>query len=96
MNSQANPAKRGDTIVIYGTGMGAVAPSGVLSGTVALVSATLSGNYLPVAFAGLAPGFVGLYQVNVTIPSSTAPGLAQSLILSQNGQSSNTVILALQ
>ncbi len=47
-------------------------------------------------FAGLAPGFVGLYQVNVEIPAGVEPGLEVPLVLFQNGVPSNTVTVAVQ
>jgi hypothetical protein len=58
---------------------GAAAPSGALSEsdeaanmeiTVVLDDGTDAPAQADVAFAGLAPGFAGLYQVNFTIPSS--------------------------
>ncbi len=96
VNRQTAAAKRGETVVIYGTGLGAVVPKGALSLVAAQVTAVLGGAELPVAFAGLAPGFVGLYQVNVTIPTNTPPGLALPLMIREGGQDSNTVIIALQ
>ena len=47
-------------------------------------------------FAGLAPGFVGLYQVNVEIPVGVTPGSAARLILRQAGVPSNAVTLAVR
>ena len=47
-------------------------------------------------FAGLAPGFVGLYQVNLQMPPGVEPGPAVTLVLLQNGAPSNTVTLAVQ
>ena len=96
VNSSTAPAKRGETIVIYGTGLGAVLASGGLSRTTAPVTAILAGTELPVAFSGLAPGFIGLYQVNLAIPPGTPPGLSLSLVLREAGLSGNTVQLALQ
>jgi uncharacterized protein (TIGR03437 family) len=49
-----------------------------------------------VEFFGLAPGYVGLYQVNVPIPAATPPGLGVSLTLKEGGQVSNAVAVALQ
>jgi len=49
-----------------------------------------------VAFAGLAPGFIGLYQVNVVIPSNTPPGLGIPLTLKQGGVLSNSVGISIQ
>jgi len=56
----------------------------------------LNGVELPAFFAGLAPGWVGLYQVNVIIPAATPPGLGIPLSLKVGGQQSNSVFLALQ
>jgi len=69
------PAKPGETIVLYGIGLGPVDPS-VPAGTIAVQATSL---HLPlqilfgqtaatIAYAGSAVGFVGLYQINVTVP----------------------------
>ena len=70
-----NPARRGETIVVYATGLGAVTPpaaDGVPgSGTSAnAVAVTIAGQTASVAFAGLSPAYPGLYQVNVLIPAN--------------------------
>jgi uncharacterized protein (TIGR03437 family) len=49
-----------------------------------------------VQFAGLAPGFVGLYQVNVVVPASIDSGPEVNLSLVQNGVPSNTVTVAVR
>jgi uncharacterized protein (TIGR03437 family) len=69
-------AKPGETIIIYGIGFGPVSPASVpYAGQV--VSATSSLNNFSMSFGGssgvplyygLAPGFVGLYQFNITVP----------------------------
>ena len=56
----------------------------------------LNGQELPVAYAGLTPGYIGLYQVNLAVPASTPPGLGISLTLKQGGVLSNTISVALQ
>ena len=96
VNSSVTSANRGDTIVIYGTGLGAVSTQGALSTTVTTVTAALAGTELSVAYAGLAPGFIGLYQVNLAIPLNTPPGLSLPLTLRENGQDSNMVAVSLQ
>jgi uncharacterized protein (TIGR03437 family) len=77
----ASPAIRGETVLVYLTGLGAVSPT-VADGVAAPSTPPLSqvtltpkqltvyldGESSPVQFAGLAPGFPGLYQINVTIP----------------------------
>ncbi len=60
------------------------------------VEAQLGGQPATVHFAGLAPGFVGLYQVNVEIPADVASGSEVPLVLLQNGVPSNTVTIAVQ
>jgi uncharacterized protein (TIGR03437 family) len=96
LNTPTNPAARGKTIVVYGTGLGAVSASGQLSVAQATVTAVVQGIQVPVAFAGLTPGFIGLYQVNVTLPGSIPPGLDASFQLLQAGVQSNLVTVAIQ
>jgi len=103
----SNPATAGSTFVqIYCTGLGAVTNQ-PLTGSPALASppfatttttptVTIGGVSAPVLFAGLAPGFVGLYQVNVQVPASVAPGGAVSVTISIGGAMSNTVTIAVQ
>ncbi|SPE30735.1 Ig domain protein, group 2 domain protein [Candidatus Sulfopaludibacter sp. SbA6] len=96
LNGSSNPLPRGQVLIVYATGLGAVTQQGQLSVTTTPVTVMLNGQALPTAFAGLAPGTTGEYQVNVTIPANTPPGLAVPLALQQGGQSSNTVLVALQ
>ena len=69
------PAKVGETIIVYVIGAGATNPvvaAGVIaSGTTSLMNATAKFGDAPatVLYAGLAPGFVGLYQFNLVVPS---------------------------
>jgi uncharacterized protein (TIGR03437 family) len=54
-----------------------------------------SNSFGLVEFSGLAPGFVGLWQMNVTIPSTAPPGAAVPLRVFIDGVPSNTVSIAL-
>ena len=96
LNAPSNPLSRGQVLVVYATGLGAVTRQGQLSVVTTPVTVLLNGQELPVSFAGIAPGSVGEYQVNVIVPSSTAPGLGLSLTLKQGGMMSNTVTVAIQ
>jgi uncharacterized protein (TIGR03437 family) len=96
LNSPSNPALRGDAIVVYFTGLGAVSPSRQLSVASAPVTVVLGGAELPAAFAGLTPGLIGLYQVNVLLPTAMAPGLYLPFYLKQAGAISNAVTVAVQ
>jgi len=53
-------------------------------------------NPRPLLFSGLSPGFVGLYQVNVQIPSTSPSGSAVPLVLKIGGVTSNTATIAVQ
>ena len=83
-------------MVIFATGLGAVTQAGQLSPTTIPVTALLNGAELPASYAGLAPGFIGLYQVNVMVPAGTPPGLSIPLMLKVGSQQSNPVLVALQ
>ena len=101
----ANPAKAGDVVVVYCTGLGATnpavrsgeaAPTSPLAKATTPVSVTIGGQSAAVQFAGLTPGLVGLYQVNVQIPGAVTPGSAVPLVISQDGVPSNTVTLGIR
>lgn len=74
---------------------GVAVSSDPLSHTVVAPVVTLGGVEAEVVFAGLAPGFVGLYQVNVQIPETAPVGDTIELVVSVNGMDSNTVTLAI-
>lgn len=78
------PAKPGDFVALYATGFGVTNPAfraGALSNkigsTVSPVSVSINGVVLAgsdVLYAGVAPGFAGLYQINIHIPTSMPNG----------------------
>jgi uncharacterized protein (TIGR03437 family) len=94
------PIPRGDFAYFYATGLGAFMPSGsnppvadggvgaagVTYQTVSLPQVTIGGMQAQVLFAGQAPGFPGVYQVNIQIPQSAPTGNAVPLqIISADG-----------
>jgi uncharacterized protein (TIGR03437 family) len=60
------------------------------------VTVTVGGVGAYVSFAGLAPGWVGLYQVNVQVPTNVPAGDAIPVALSVDGVGSNQVTMAVQ
>ena len=91
----SNPAHAGDPIVIYGVGLGAVNPSigdGMITpdspptATVNAVSVSIGGQDAPVSFARLVPGFVGVYQISVSVPEGIVSGDQVVLFVSAGGQ----------
>ena len=90
----SNPIHTSDTISIYATGLGKVTPS-VATGAagpskplaVAIVppTVTLGGVGLNIEYAGLAPGMVGVDEIQVKVPGGVPTGLSVPLVISQNG-----------
>lgn len=97
INSALNPAVRGQAMVIFATGLGAVTrQSNGLSTTTRPVTVILDGRELNPFFSGLTPGYIGLYQINVSIPATVPPGLDQTLLLRIGGLDSNAGIIAVR
>lgn len=96
VNSPQNPARRGETVVLFATGLGVTVAQDQYQVAQEPVSVSLNGRVLRPAFAGLTPGFIGLYQVNVAIPADLAPGLGVPVVLSQAGQQGVPANLSVQ
>jgi len=104
-NSVANPAAAGSFVMIYCTGLGAVNPSlaAGLPGatappynlTVVNPVVTVGGQGGSVQFSAAAPGFVGLYQINVQLPAGVT-GSAVPVTVSAAGSTSNAVTIAIK
>ena len=60
------------------------------------MSATIGGRPAAVSFAGMAPGLVGLLQVNVEIPAATPAGPAEVIIQIGSNQTQPGVTIAVQ
>jgi uncharacterized protein (TIGR03437 family) len=104
----SQPAKAGDFISIYATGLGPVSPNVPIGQPTPLNASILltpkadvliNGLATDVQFAGMAPGYVGVYQVNAKIPPKTAPGNAVSVQIvvhlpDGSGALSNVVTIA--
>jgi uncharacterized protein (TIGR03437 family) len=103
----AKPADRGSTIEIFATGGGDTTPS-LMPGEPAPASASplvltnvqptvmIGGQTAQVQFSGMAPGYVGLWQINAVIPQTVTPGNAVPLLISAGGNTSNSVTIAVQ
>jgi uncharacterized protein (TIGR03437 family) len=109
INDSAHPTHIGDTVVIYAFGMGATNP-GVATGATAPSVEPLArltetpmvifgtGLFAPNSrpgFAGLTPGLVGVYQLNVIVPDGTPKG-ASSLAVAFSDANSNALTLYVQ
>ena len=96
----SNPIHRGDTIVIYATGLGATVPpvptgfagpAAPLAMAAIVPDVTLGGVTLPLYYAGLAPGEVGVYQINALVPGWAPVGMQLPLTIAQGSVSTLTV-----
>jgi uncharacterized protein (TIGR03437 family) len=99
--SETAPARPSEFIVFYMAGLGltdnpvvtgAASPSANLARPLIMPSLTVGGENVPILFAGLTPGLVGLYQVNFQVPAD-APAGDLALVISQSGVRSNSTIL---
>jgi uncharacterized protein (TIGR03437 family) len=83
VNNGANPAPAGSVVTLYATGQGALdgmpsdgqAAQGIVQ-TAETPQVFINSGYVPqgdVQFSGLAPGFAGLWQINVRVPSDAPP-----------------------
>jgi uncharacterized protein (TIGR03437 family) len=100
--TEASPAKPGEGIVIYLAGMGLTetpVPSGEAPSAALRVAnppdITLDGLPVTYDFAGLTPGLVGVYQINMTVPEGAKNGNLK-LALTQAGVPSNSGLLPVQ
>jgi len=98
----SNPASANEVLVIFCAGLGEVNPpvvagaAAVLSMTVNPVTVTMGSQPASVDFAGLAPGFAGLYQVNARVPGGLTPANDVPLQVSVAGQQSTPVTIAVR
>ncbi len=89
LNSAANPASRGSIVVLYATGTGQTVPPGsdgaapgaLLPKPKLPVLATVASTNAQIFYAGDAPGFVGLTQLNIGVPASLIGGGEQPITL---------------
>jgi uncharacterized protein (TIGR03437 family) len=96
---KAAPAAPGETIAIYGTGMGATNPAltpgqvpSDANGLAALPQVTIGGATAPVVSASVVPGTAGVYQVNVQVPSDAVNGSLPLVLKVGTGTSASTAL----
>ena len=100
----SHPAKAGDVLIIYATGLGAVDHHAYrrrhterTCNTIATPTVLFGGVAGDVLFSGLAPQFVGVNQLNVQVPAGVTPGSAIPLQIKVNGfTTTNQVVVAPQ
>jgi adhesin/invasin len=98
------PVPAGGYILLYTTGGGPISPT-LPDGTAAPASppslltgnvqASIGGRPAKVSYAGVAPGFAGLSQINVIVPAGLAAG-DQPVFVTVNGVSSNAGLITVK
>jgi len=93
------PAHPGDTLVIDGTGLGAitgadnVAPGAVSVGS--NVTVTIGGIAVPASYAGRFPQFPGEDQINFVVPADVPTGCYVPASVTASGQVSQDIVLSI-
>ena len=103
-NSATNPAAPGEVITLFATGEGQTDPPGIdgkpadapYPVPIAPVELQIDGQKAEIQYAGAAPGFAGLMQINARVPANIAGSGLVSLQLSIGGVSSPSVKMAVQ
>jgi uncharacterized protein (TIGR03437 family) len=103
--ANARPVMAGEYISIFCSGLGAVSnqpadgaasPAGKTLATIkAQIQVGINLNFAVPSFAGLAPGFVGLYQVDIQVPPGVSGGTVP-VTVSVNGVNALSVEIAVQ
>jgi uncharacterized protein (TIGR03437 family) len=102
LNDPTNPIKAGGAIIAYLTGSGPVspaqsdgAPAGGLVTATAKATAKIGAAAADVLFTGLTRDFIGLVQMNITVPATLAPGI-YPLSITIDGQTANSGTVAVR
>jgi len=97
----SNPVHGGDDLVIYAAGLGATsplieagnpAPSTPLARVAIPPDVRLGGTPMAVSFAGLAPGMIGVYQLNARAPDHPGTGDNVPLTIAQAGATASVAV----
>jgi uncharacterized protein (TIGR03437 family) len=100
--SAQNPAKIGEPISLFATGLGAVTIRNGLQVANIAPTVLIGGQPAAVSFAGRAPGYQGLDQINVQVPAGAqemfdagayANGKSVTVVVTSGSRTSNQVLL---
>ena len=104
LNRPSNPAAPGEAVTLYLSGVGATdppldtgreAPAAEPFARAALpATATIGGKSARILFLGMAPEFVGLGQVNLVVPEDSPRGDNIPVVITVDGQASNSAVIA--
>jgi len=102
--ASGNPARQGQVVQLFANGLGPLnnqpatgdpAVASPLATCKSVPAVMIGGKSAVGSFCGLAPGFPGLYQINVTVPTGLTPG-ANPITVAIGGQTSKSSTLLVQ
>ena len=97
----SRPEAAGNYAIIYATGIGNTnplvadgqpAPSATLAVGIGTTTVTVGGITAQVTYSGLAPGYVGLWQINVLLPENLPTNFATMLLVTKARLSQTTTL----
>ncbi|MCC6862802.1 MAG: hypothetical protein IT158_29780 [Bryobacterales bacterium] len=105
LNTPSAPAARGSVVVLYASGLGAVSPvpgdgavspASPLAETAGRTTAQIGAIPATVRFSGMTPGYIGLWQVNIQIPSNAPAGDGVPVKIAVGGSESNEALISVR
>jgi len=91
-----NPLRPNDYVELFLTGLGATTHRQGLDFANQVPGVTIGGADCPVTYAGAAPGFVGLDQINCKVPAGTGANAAAIVVVSSGALTSNVATIAVE
>lgn len=96
----ANPAIPGETVMVFLAGLGTVTPAvgdglipGANTANATPITAYIAGQQITPAYSGLAPGYPGLYQMNIMVPILAVSGVSVPLAINTPNAFHDQVVL---
>jgi uncharacterized protein (TIGR03437 family) len=83
-------------LVLFLTGLGSTTESGGYQVAVQTPTVTIDGQICSLIYAGIAPSYPGVDQINCTVPAGLPPNASAQLLVSSGGQTSNATTVAVQ
>jgi len=96
LNTPQSAARSGGVVAVFATGLGATEQRDGLAWATTRTVVELGGVQVTPLYAGRAPGFAGLDQVNFVVPADAPRGAGVRLRLISNGRVSNETTLAIE
>jgi uncharacterized protein (TIGR03437 family) len=94
--SAASPLRAGDYVQLYLTGLGTTARSGDFDLAALQPTVSIGGMACRVTYAGAAPGFTGLDQINCIVPSGIGGQSAATVVITRGVRSSPVTTVAIR